>query len=77
MAVFDGDFWHGYDYDGRRLRQRYWRDKIEGNTKRDLGHAKAQARGVFGGSPVGARHRAEARYVHPVILRIARSRAPQ
>ena len=36
VAVFcDGDFWHGYNYDGRRPQQRYWRDKIEGNMRWD------------------------------------------
>ena len=36
VAVFcDGDFWHGYDYENRMPRQKYWRDKIEGNMRRD------------------------------------------
>ncbi|MDA7954785.1 MAG: very short patch repair endonuclease [Nitrosopumilus sp.] len=36
-AVFcDGDFWHGYRYAERRPRlKRFWRDKIEGNMRRD------------------------------------------
>lgn len=36
-AVFcDGDFWHGYRYgEKRRLRQKFWRDKIERNMRRD------------------------------------------
>ena len=37
IAVFvNGDFWHGWDYrNGRIPRQKYWRDKIEGNMARD------------------------------------------
>ena len=37
VAIFcDGDFWHGYNYThGKRLRKGYWRDKIEGNMRRD------------------------------------------
>lgn len=37
IAVFcDGDFWHGYDYmRGRVPRQRFWREKIERNMRRD------------------------------------------
>ena len=36
-AVFcDGDFWHGYRYaEKRKLRTRFWRDKIESNMRRD------------------------------------------
>ena len=37
IAVFcDGDFWHGYDYStGRIPRQKFWREKIERNMRRD------------------------------------------
>ena len=36
IAIFcDGDFWHGYNYGKKRLAKKYWRDKIEGNMKRD------------------------------------------
>ncbi len=37
IAIFcDGDFWHGYDFRrGRRPDNGFWRDKIEGNMKRD------------------------------------------
>lgn len=38
IAVFiDGDFWHGYRFDGYkdRLPEEYWREKIETNIKRD------------------------------------------
>ena len=32
----DGDFWHGYMYDTKKKpRKKFWRDKIEGNMKRD------------------------------------------
>ena len=32
----DGDFWHGYKYqEKKRLSKKFWRDKIEGNMKRD------------------------------------------
>lgn len=40
IVVFcDSDFWHGYDWDNRKLRiksnQEYWIPKIERNMKRD------------------------------------------
>ena len=40
IVVFcDSDFWHGYDWDNRKLRiksnQEYWIPKIECNMKRD------------------------------------------
>jgi len=37
IAVFcDGDFWHGYKYhEKKKLRKKFWRDKIEGNMRRD------------------------------------------
>ena len=37
IAVFcDGDFWHGYHYcHGRIPRQKFWREKILRNMKRD------------------------------------------
>jgi DNA mismatch endonuclease, patch repair protein len=32
----DGDFWHGYKYDTKKKpAKKFWRDKIEGNMKRD------------------------------------------
>ncbi len=36
-AVFcDGDFWHGFQYyKKKKPRKKYWRDKIEGNMRRD------------------------------------------
>ena len=37
IALFcDGDFWHGYKYfEKKKLAKKFWRDKIEGNMKRD------------------------------------------
>ncbi|MFH2068813.1 MAG: very short patch repair endonuclease [Candidatus Omnitrophota bacterium] len=38
IAVFiDGDFWHGFRYPAwkRRLKDKFWRKKIERNRKRD------------------------------------------
>ena len=37
IVVFcDGDFWHGYKYyEKKRLSKKFWREKIEGNMKRD------------------------------------------
>lgn len=37
IAVFcDGDFWHGYNYrSGKIPRQKFWREKIARNMKRD------------------------------------------
>jgi len=37
IAIFcDGDFWHGYRYDSKKKpAKKFWRDKIEGNMKRD------------------------------------------
>ena len=37
IVIFcDGDFWHGYKYfEKKRLRKKFWRDKIETNMKRD------------------------------------------
>ncbi len=37
IAIFcDGDFWHGYKYDEKKKpSQKFWREKIEGNMKRD------------------------------------------
>lgn len=32
----DGDFWHGYKYhEKKKLPKKFWRDKIEGNMRRD------------------------------------------
>ena len=32
----NGDFWHGHNYHNKKKpRQKFWRDKIEGNMKRD------------------------------------------
>ena len=38
IAIFcDGDFWHGYNYRKKGIpRQKFWREKIEGNMRRDL-----------------------------------------
>lgn len=38
IAIFiDGDFWHGraYGRNGKTMRKKFWRDKIETNTRRD------------------------------------------
>lgn len=37
IAIFcDGDFWHGYKYDKKkRPAKKFWRDKIQGNMRRD------------------------------------------
>ena len=35
LVFCDGDFWHGYQYDAKRFPKRFWRDKIEGNMRRD------------------------------------------
>lgn len=37
IAIFcDGDFWHGYKYyERKKPAKKFWRDKIEGNMKRD------------------------------------------
>ena len=37
VAIFcDGDFWHGYNYrNGKKPTRGYWRNKIEGNMRRD------------------------------------------
>ncbi|MGE1062427.1 very short patch repair endonuclease [Megasphaera paucivorans] len=40
IAIFvDGEFWHGYDWENRKLRlktnQKYWNEKIEENINRD------------------------------------------
>ncbi|MEM2159738.1 MAG: very short patch repair endonuclease [Candidatus Nitrosotenuis sp.] len=37
IAIFcDGDFWHGYKYaEKRKPAKKFWRDKIEGNMRRD------------------------------------------
>lgn len=38
IAIFiDGDFWHGrrYGKDGKTMRKKFWRDKIETNILRD------------------------------------------
>jgi len=37
IAIFcDGDFWHGYKYAERKKpAKKFWRDKIEGNMRRD------------------------------------------
>lgn len=37
IVVFcDGDFWHGFNYGKKKLAKKYWREKIEGNMKRDV-----------------------------------------
>lgn len=37
IAIFcDGDFWHGYKYqEKKKPSKKFWRNKIEGNMKRD------------------------------------------
>jgi len=36
IVFCDGDFWHGYKYENKKkLPKKFWRDKIEGNMKRD------------------------------------------
>ena len=36
LVFCDGSFWHGYDYmHGRIPRQKFWREKIERNMRRD------------------------------------------
>jgi len=37
IVIFcDGDFWHGYNYNTKKkLRQKFWIDKIERNMRRD------------------------------------------
>lgn len=37
IAIFcDGDFWHGYKYEEKKKpAKKFWRNKIEGNMKRD------------------------------------------
>ncbi len=36
LVFCDGDFWHGYRYaEKKRPPKKYWRDKIEGNMRRD------------------------------------------
>jgi len=36
LIFCDGDFWHGFQYDKKKKpRKKFWREKIEGNMKRD------------------------------------------
>ena len=36
VVFCDGDFWHGYKYfEKKKLEKKFWRDKIEGNMRRD------------------------------------------
>ena len=35
LVFCDGDFWHGYRYDSKKLQKKFWRDKIERNMRRD------------------------------------------
>ncbi len=36
IVIFcDGDFWHGHDYQKRKMPKKFWREKIERNMKRD------------------------------------------
>jgi DNA mismatch endonuclease (patch repair protein) len=36
LVFCDGDFWHGYMYaEKKRPAKKYWREKIEGNMRRD------------------------------------------
>jgi len=43
IALFcDGDFWHGYRYlEKKKPAKKFWRNKIEGNMRRDLRVARA------------------------------------
>ena len=37
----DGDFWHGYNYhEKKKPAKKYWRDKIEGNMRRDQKYSR-------------------------------------
>ena len=36
----DGDFWHGYGYNGRKYKKKFWRDKITSNMKRDKKYSR-------------------------------------
>lgn len=37
----DGDFWHGFRYyDKKKPAKKFWRDKIEGNMRRDQRYAR-------------------------------------
>lgn len=36
LIFCDGDFWHGHDYENKKkLSKKFWRQKIEGNMRRD------------------------------------------
>ena len=36
LVFCDGDFWHGYRYAEKKMpAKKYWREKIEGNMRRD------------------------------------------
>jgi len=36
IVFCDGDFWHGYNYGTKKKpRKKFWKDKIEGNMRRD------------------------------------------
>lgn len=79
VAVFcDGDFWHGYDYACRRPQQRYWRDKIEGNMRRDRQVTRRLRREGYSVVRLWE-HDIERRpdVCMRRIMRIVRSRAPQ
>ena len=47
ITIFcDGDFWHGYKYwDRKRPAKKFWRDKIEGNMRRDAAVSRKLRRG--------------------------------
>lgn len=49
IAIFiDGDFWHGFRYPAwkKRLKSKFWRDKIERNRRRDkLYHQRLRNQG--------------------------------
>ena len=42
IAIFcDGDFWHGYRYhEKKKPAKKYWKDKIEGNMRRDRRYSR-------------------------------------
>ncbi len=36
LIFCDGDFWHGFQYEKKKKpRKKFWKDKIEGNMRRD------------------------------------------
>ena len=66
LVFCDGDFWHGYRYaEKKRPAKKYWREKIEGNMRRDRKVSrKAAQRRMVGSQNMGARHQKKPRQVH-------------